>query len=427
MLSPSAVCRYENGALVCEKIPLAQLARRYGTPCYHYSAGAAAEHYRALARALAAAFGRSGKVRICYALKANGALALVRLFAGLGAGGDIVSGGEMELALAAGMKAKSLVFSGTGKSAKELAAALKEGVGQINAESEAELAMLAAWARRTGKKPPVALRVNPDIDSGGHDKITTGRLGDKFGISWREIPRLYAQMSGAVSPRGLAVHIGSQIDPAEPALARGFARLAGLARELMAAGYRVPALDLGGGLAQPDDRPPDFTGYARLAAKHFAGFDGRLIVEPGRALIARAGILLTRVILQKPARRRPFLIVDAAMNDFLRPALYGAAHPVLPLLAGRGAARAYDIAGPVCESGDILAKNVRLAGVQAGDYLAFLNTGAYGAAQASGYNMRPLTAEVLLHGEKHALIRPRLTAKAMIRRQRIPLWLAKGR
>ncbi|MGH7051594.1 MAG: diaminopimelate decarboxylase [Acetobacteraceae bacterium] len=416
--------------LLLEGVPLAAIAAALGTPTYVYSETAIRCRYAALAAALGAA---GLKAEIRYAVKANDHVAILRVLGRLGAGMDVVSEGELARALHAGIDAKRMVFSGVGKSGPELARALAAGIGQINVESAEELAELSAIASRLGQTAPVALRVNPDVDAGTHTKISTGRAQDKFGIPAGEIPSLYAHATTlpGIVPVGLAVHIGSQVMALAP-FRRSFEVLARLAGRLRAAGLPLRRLDCGGGLG---------IGYANEPAPLVAGLAGalgvscrdlglELIVEPGRWLVGHAGLLLATVIRVKPGPERPFVILDAGMNDLLRPALYEAWHGIVPLgpkNAGpqncdSGNGGRADIVGPICESADRFARDRALASLSAGDRVAILDAGAYGRVMASTYNGRPLAAEAMVSGERWATIRPRQPLEALWAEERLPDW-----
>lgn len=415
---------YRNGTLHAEGVPLDRLARAVGTPFYVYSAGGLRRTYRAYAEAFA-----DLSATICYALKANSNQAVLRVLAREGAGADVVSGGELRRALAAGIPAARVVFSGVGKTEAELADALRRGVGQINVESEPELDVLDQVARRLGKRPHVSLRVNPDVDAGTHAKITTGTHENKFGIDFATARRLFASGSRRQAHvDGLALHIGSQLTDLKP-LARAYSRVVALARELRAAGHPVARLDLGGGLGirYRDETPPAPSALARVVKKAVGDLDCALVLEPGRSIVGEAGLLVSRVIYVKDGAARRFVVVDAAMNDLLRPALYGAYHAILPARRRAGATRSVDVVGPVCESSDTFAVRRPLPPLRAGDLLAFASAGAYGSVMASTYNTRPLVPEVLVDGKRHAVVRPRIGVYALIAQDRIPAWLGLGK
>lgn len=404
------------------------LADEVGTPAYVYSAASLRRRYGALRAAADAHRGALGDALIAYAVKANSNLSVLKVLASEGAGADTVSEGEVRRALAAGIPPERIILSGVGKSDRELAFAIDTGLRQINLESAEELDRLIAVAAARGARPEVAIRVNPDIGAGGHAKITTGGGGDKFGVPVAEALALYARADASphVRPVGLACHIGSQITDLTP-LAAAFALLADMTRTLRAEGLTVERLDLGGGLGVPyDDRttPPPVEAYVEAAAQALAGLGVEAAFEPGRLLAAESGVLLSRVIqVTERGDGRRLVVLDAAMNDLIRPAMYEAFHAVVPVRPGNGAPTPCDIVGPVCETGDTFARNRPLAPVRAGDLVAFTAAGAYGAVMASEYNSRPLVPEVLVDGERRAVVRPRPTYEAMLAAEPIPDWL----
>ena len=413
--------------LHCEEVPLARIAEDVGTPVYVYASATLERHYRVFREA----FGARRDVSVAYAVKANGSLSVLSTLARLGAGADTVSEGEIRRALAAGVPASRIVFSGVGKTDAELAFALDAGVAEINVESEPELERLAALARAKGARPIVALRVNPDVGAGGHPKITTGSDANKFGISSSEAVRLYAKACSRpeLDVAGLACHIGSQITDLTP-LRAAFAAMRRLVEALRGAGLPVRRLDLGGGLGVPyfdGAEPPDPGAYAAMVLQTVGDLDVELAFEPGRLIAANAGVLLTRVIQvhERPNGRR-FLVLDGAMNDLLRPAMYDAYHAIRPVRAAEPDAPllAYDVVGPVCETGDTFARDRRLPDVQAGELVALLTAGAYGSSMASEYNSRPLAPEVLVRGAEFAVTRPRPSYEEMLGRERLAPWLA---
>jgi diaminopimelate decarboxylase len=396
-----------DGALFAEDVPLERIAAAVGTPFYAYSAATLRASYASLSAAVA-----SHGVDVYFAVKANGNTHVLAEFARLGAGMDIVSGGEMVRAIAAGTPPGRIIFSGVGKTGAEIRAALQAGLFQINVESPAELEVVADVARDLGLRAPVALRVNPDVDARTHAKITTGRKDSKFGISAPEVPALYA--AAAARPElelvGLALHIGSQIVDLAP-FRQAWATVAALVRDLRAAGQRVERLDLGGGLGIGGDgrSGPDIAEYARAIGQTVGGMGLALNVEPGRWLCGRAGVLVAKVLYLKPGDAADFAIVDAAMNDLMRPALYDARHAVATVHAPRpgGDARPVRLVGPICESSDDFGTYQDLGTLHAGDLLAFRDAGAYGAAMSSTYNSRDLIPEVLVDGEQFRVIRRR--------------------
>jgi diaminopimelate decarboxylase len=414
---------YRDGALHAEAVPLATLAETVGTPFYCYSAGAIEAAYTDFAGSLAGL-----EATVCYALKANGNLAVVRTLARLGAGADVVSGGELQIALAAGVPARKIVFAGVGKTAAEMAAGLDVGILQFNVESLPELEVLSAVASGKGVRAPVALRVNPDVDARTHQNISTGKAENKFGIDLGQVRAVIdrARALPGLALEGLAVHIGSQVTESAPYRA-AFIRLIELYRSLRDAGLPLRRLDFGGGLGitYRDETPPDLASYAALVRELTAGLDAELIFEPGRRLVGNAGVLVTRVLYVKDGAARRFVIVDAGMNDLIRPPLYDAWHDIVPVReAGPKAELApVDVVGPVCESTDTFARQRPLAPVAAGDLLAIRSAGAYCAVMASSYNCRPPAPEVLVRGAEYAVVRPRLDPAAMIAQDRLPAWL----
>ena len=417
------VYREENGSRVlhAEGVSLPAIAAQFGTPTYCYANAVLVARYRALAEAAPNAL-------VCYAVKANDTLAVIRTFARLGAGADIISGGELRGALRAGIAPDRLVFAGPGKTRDEMDLALATGVGQFNVESPAELEALDAAARAAGTRAPAALRVNPDVDAETHDKIATGRRGDKFGIDDAEIPALYARAAAleGIEPVGLAVHIGSQLSRLAPFEA-AFDRLITLVEGLRSAGHPVTRLNLGGGLGvrYRHETPPDVEAYGALVERVRQRLGVTVVIEPGRWLVAPAGVLLTRVVTVKQAGTRCWAIVDAAMNDLMRPALYDAWHAIEPVAEPASGVETVetDIAGPVCESGDVLGRGRALPPLAAGDLLAVRDVGAYGSVMASTYNGRPLPAEVMVRGDALASIRPRQDHEALLARDLVPPWL----
>jgi len=414
---------YKDDALHAEDVAVAEIAEAIGTPFYLYSAATLRRHYRVFADAFAGA-----DALIAFSVKANSNLAVLKLLAREGAGADVVSGGELRRALAAGVPAGKIVFSGVGKTVEEMTAALEAGIYQFNVESANELEALAALARRLGRTAPIALRVNPDVAAGGHEKISTGKSEDKFGVAWSEARALYARARDldGVAVKGVDVHIGSQIaslDPFEAALAK----LAELIADLRADGCAIERLDVGGGLGIPygaGEVPPHPEDYAAMIRRVAEPLGVRLIFEPGRMIAGNAGALIARVIYDKKGAARRFLIVDAGMNDLIRPALYDAYHEIAPATRRPDAPPVdYDVVGPVCETGDIFAKGRALPEMREGDLIAFMSAGAYGAAQASQYNSRPLAPEVLVDGARWAVIRKRPSFEEMTAGETAPDWI----
>ena len=413
---------YIGGGLAAGQVPLADIAAEVGTPVYVYSADAIEAAYRELETVLAPA-------RICYAMKANGNLAVLRLLAGLGAGADVVSEGELRRALAAGIAPEKIVFSGVGKTDAEIEAALREGILQINVESAPELRSLSGIAASLGRTASVAVRINPDVDAGTLDQISTGRKTDKFGVAWTEAPALFRAAAAlpGLSMDGIAVHIGSQLGELEP-YRRAFRRVAELVRVLRADGAQIQRLDLGGGfgIRYRDETPLPLAGYARVVEEEVGGLGCEIVVEPGRRLVGPAGLLLARVVAVKETPERRFVIVDAGMNDLVRPMMYGAWHDILPLDAPPAGAdyRPADVVGPVCETTDKFADGRMLPPLEAGDLVAFCEAGAYGAVMSSTYNGRPLVPEVLVRGSRFDVVRARPSFEESLALERLPDWLA---
>jgi diaminopimelate decarboxylase len=409
--SPSAAFDYRGGELCAERVPLARIAALFGTPCYVYSRAAVEGNYRAFDRSLAGL-----PHLVCYAMKANGNLALLDLLARAGCGFDIVSGGELARVLAAGGDPAKVVFSGVGKREDEMRSALAAGIHCFNVESAAELERLAAVAGSMGKAAPVSFRVNPDVDARTHPYISTGLKENKFGVPFGEALALYRRAASlsSIAVRGIDIHIGSQITDLEP-YREAAEKVLVLVDRLAADGIRLAHVDLGGGLGirYRDEVPVALDAYAAMLRSLFRGRHETLLFEPGRRLVGDAGMLLTRVVYLKPGGARDFAIVDAAMNDLLRPALYDAWHPIHPVRQGDdGERRRWDIVGPVCESADFLAHERDLA-LREGDLLAVGAAGAYAMAMSSNYNARPRAAEVVVDGERAHLVRPRETIESL--------------
>ena len=408
---------YRQGTLCVESLPLTQIAERFGTPCYVYSRAALTAACEAYRTALA---GRSA--RLCYAVKANSNLAVLALFARLGTGFDIVSGGELARVLAAGGEPGSVIFSGVGKSREEMRAALTAGIGCFNVESESELMALAEVAGGMGRRAPVALRVNPDVDAKTHPYISTGLRNNKFGIAFEDALPLYLRAAALpqIEIRGIACHIGSQLlDPAPAAEAAQ--KLLDLTDALAARGIVLADIDLGGGMGirYRDEAAPTVAEYLAPMLELFKGRRERLVFAPGRSLVGNAGVLLTRVEVVKHGAEKSFAVIDAAMNDLMRPALYDAWHDILAVQARGGEERLYEVVGPVCESGDFLGHGRSLALVE-GDLLAVMSAGAYGMAMSSNYNTRPRAAEVLVDGAQAHLIRRRERVEELYALESIP-------
>jgi diaminopimelate decarboxylase len=404
---------YRNGLLSAEQVPLDDIARRFGTPCYVYSGAAIRSAFGEYARALA---GRDALV--CYSVKANSNLAVLALLARLGAGFDIVSGGELARVVAAGGDPRKTLFSGVGKSEAEIVYALQQEIGCINLESEAELGRVDRVAGGLGPPAPVAFRVNPDIDARTHPYISTGLRENKFGVPHEEALRLYGLAAAlpGIEAVGIGCHIGSQLTRSAP-YAEAAARIAALADRLLGMGIRLRHIDIGGGIGirYQDESPEPIGSFLDGALGVLAGRREAVIVDPGRSVVGNAGVLLTRVEYVKPR----FLVVDAAMNDLIRPALYGAWHDVKTVRESAPAADVCDIVGPVCESGDFIAKGRRLAAAE-GDLLAVMSAGAYGMTMSSNYNSRPRAAEVLVEGAQAHLVRSRESVEQLFALERVP-------
>jgi diaminopimelate decarboxylase len=419
---------YRNGRLYIEDVAIENLAAAVGTPVYVYSTATLQRHYRVFAGAL-----NGLDAVVCYAVKANSNVAVIRTLANLGAGADVVSGGELRAALIAGVPADRIVFSGVGKSRNEMAAALNAGVMQINVESEPELETLSDVAVSLGVVAPIAIRINPDVDAHTHAKITTGRIENKFGIEWTAAHRIFsrAREMPAIRVNGVAVHIGSQLTDLKP-FREAFHRLRDLVAMLRADRHDIRILDLGGGLGIPygnEQAPiplPD--AYADVVKATVGDLCCRLVFEPGRLLVGNAGALITRIIYVKEGATRTFVVADAAMNDLLRPTLYNAYHAIVPVSEPPLGAKTLDVdvVGPICETGDTFATRRPLPPMAAGDLLAIRTAGAYGAVMASSYNTRPLVPEVLVNDTLFEVIRERVSVDDLLARQRIPSWLDKS-
>jgi diaminopimelate decarboxylase len=416
---------YRDGMLHAEGVSLASLADSVGTPFYCYSTATLERHYKVFAGAFA-----DVPSLVCYAMKANSNQAVLKTLAKLGCGADVVSGGELQRARAAGIPANKIMFSGIGKSERELALALDENILCVNVESEPELDLLSSIAASKGRSAPVSIRVNPDVDAKTHAKIATGKSENKFGIPISRARAVYAQAAKlpGVKVAGVDMHIGSQIIELKP-FDDAFALLSGFVRTLRADGHAISHVDLGGGLGIPyrdgNEPPPHPDEYAAVVKRSTRDLGCTLIFEPGRLIVGNAGVLLTRVIDVKRGEAKTFVIVDAAMNDLVRPTLYDAHHDIWPVAEPDGAAPRVtaDVVGPVCESGDFLALDRDMVAPRPGDLLAIMSAGAYGAVQAGTYNTRALVPEVLVRDADWALVRPRLEVDALIALDRLPAWL----
>jgi diaminopimelate decarboxylase len=405
---------YRDRALTLDGVDLAGVAEAAGTPCYVYSAAAILENYRAYDRAFGGA-----PHKVCYAVKANGNLSVLRLLAGEGAGFDIVSGGELFRVLKAGGDPAKVVFSGAGKTAREVDEALEAGILAFNSESEPELALIDSLAHRRGVRARVALRVNPDVNASTHAYISTGSKAAKFGVDIGEAEAIYerARTLPNLVLDGVSCHIGSQLLDAQPPL-RAADHVMDLVRRLRGRGFAISHVDFGGGLGvayRPGDAPPAIAEFVAALCARAAGMDLEILIEPGRSIVADAGVLLTRVLYRKKTGDKEFVIVDAAMNDLIRPALYQAHHEILPARGGRPLSLRADVVGPVCESGDFLARDRELPEVLPGDVLAVCTAGAYGFVQASTYNARPRPPEVMIEDGGWRVVRARETYEDLIR------------
>ncbi|MEM7663682.1 MAG: diaminopimelate decarboxylase [Pseudomonadota bacterium] len=415
---------YRNGSLHCEAVDLADIVETVGTPLYVYSTATLQRH----AQVIAGVFDGLDCL-IAYSVKANGNIGVLSTLAAEGYGADVVSAGELRRAQTAGIPSNRIVFSGVGKTRDEMAYALGEGIHQFNVESAAELEALSEVGEQIGKRAPVALRVNPDVAAGGHPNISTGKQGDKFGVPWGQAKSLYTRMKElpGVEAVGVDVHIGSQIGDLEP-MEAAFRKTVGLAEQLRQAGHDITRIDLGGGLGIPytaGDTPAPPDAYANMIRSVIGDLPVQIILEPGRVIAGNAGILITKALYHKEAPDRTFLIVDAGMNDLMRPALYSAHHDVLPVSEPKPnmPMQTVDIVGPICESTDKFASARTMPKIDAGQSIAFLSAGAYGAVLSSQYNARPLVPEVLVNDRDYAVIRRRPTFEEMIELERVPDWL----
>ncbi len=414
---------YIDGILHAEGVPLNGVAEDAGTPTYVYSTATLVHHYRTFADAFA-----GQNATVCYAIKANSNQAVITTLAREGAGADVLSEGELRRAIEAGISPAKIVFSGVGKSRHEIALALEVGVGQINVESEPELTLISEVAQATGTTAAIAIRVNPDVDARTHEKIATGRKENKFGIDLSRAPEIYARAATlpGIEVVGVAVHIGSQLTELSP-FADAFSLVAEQVVTLRRAGHDIRRLDLGGGLGIPyrDETPPTPSAYAALIREKTRHLNIEVVLEPGRMITGNAGILLTRVLYVKKGEAKSFAVVDAGMNDLMRPAIYDAWHGIVPVNEpAPGAPReTLDVVGPVCETADIFGRDRALPMLESDDLLAIRSAGAYGAVMASTYNTRPLVAEVLVKDDAYTVIRPRQKVAELLAMDRIPKWL----
>lgn len=413
---------YRGGVLHAEGVAIPEIAAAVGTPFYLYSTATLLRHFRVFRDALP-----EGSL-VAYAVKANGNLAVIETLAREGAGADVVSEGELRRALAGGVPPERIIFSGVGKTARELGFALDTGIFQINVESEPELEALSALAASKGVTAYIAIRVNPDVDARTHAKISTGKGENKFGVPIDRMPDLARRCAGLPGIRltGVAVHIGSQITELAP-MEAAYVKVLDMTAQLRAAGHDISRADFGGGLGVPyvmnEAHPPSPAEYGAMVGRISAGKNLKLTFEPGRLIVANAGILVSQVVYVKHGASRDFLVLDAGMNDLIRPAMYDAHHDLIPVVTSGRAERAYDLVGPVCETGDTFARGRTVPAFEAGELAAILTAGAYGAAQASEYNTRPLVAEAMVNGSDWAIVRPRPTYEEMLGRDRLPTWL----
>ncbi len=411
--------RRERGGVFCEGVALEQIAESAGTPAYVYSRAAIEGAYRGLDRALTHALG-STRHTICYAVKANSNLSVLRLLARMGSSFDIVSGGELERLRRAGVPARRIVFSGVGKTREEIREGLRAGIFLFNVESPAELELLAREASRIGRRAPASIRVNPDVAAGAHPHIATGRKHHKFGVDWEQARKLYLayRKSKSIEWCGIGSHLGSQVLSLAP-YRQALAKLSFYVRDLAAHDVPLRFLDMGGGLGvrYTTEKPPTYDAYAQALAKQTRGLGCHLLVEPGRSIVAQAGVLLMRVLYTKETRGKMFVVTDAAMNDFMRPSLYGATHPITAVAEGHSGEKMRNVAivGPVCETGDVFLDSWPMGNVEDGDVLALWGAGAYGSVMTSNYNSRRRPAEVMVEGKKFRIIRKRETTADIMR------------
>ncbi|NVK19023.1 MAG: diaminopimelate decarboxylase [Methylocystaceae bacterium] len=413
--------QYKNGELYAEDVALTKIAEEVGTPFYVYSQATLERHYQVFADAV-----KGLDATICFAVKANSNISVIKALSDLGAGADVVSVGELKRALKAGVPADKIVFSGVGKSRSDLAFAVKTGIRQINVESEEELVVLSEVATELDARMPIVLRVNPDVDAKTHEKISTGKSDNKFGIDWTRAVEVYqraSNMSG-VSPKGLACHIGSQLVDLEPFRA-AFRRMKEMVGELRGLGLDVSRVDLGGGLGIPYEEvdTPLPVEYGKLVVEELGDLDVEFEFEPGRMIAGNAGILVSEVLYVKQAPKKTFAVIDAAMNDLMRPSLYSAYHAIVPVIeADDGEKITYDVVGPICETGDTFAKDRDLPKLASGDLVAFRTAGAYGATMSNTYNSRALIPEVMVRGDQYAIIRKRIDIEALMDLESLADW-----
>jgi len=414
---------YRQGEIHAEDLPLSKIAGEVGTPFYCYSTATLIRHYNVFCAAFP-----GDDFLLCYSVKANSNQAILKTLAKQGSGADVVSGGELRRALRAGIPAEKIVFSGVAKTMQEMTYALEQGIFQFNVESVAELDELNRVALAMGRVAAIAFRINPDVDARTHAKISTGKSENKFGIPLSRARQIYASAAElpAIRVQGVDIHIGSQLTDLEP-FAQAFRRIVSLVGDLRADGHDISVLDLGGGLGIPYDRastkPPLPLEYGEMVRRIIGPLGCRILIEPGRLLVGNAGILITKVIYVKQGADRQFLIIDAAMNDLVRPSLYDAYHEIVPAVESSGPLMSYDVVGPICETGDTFARARDLPELKSGDLVMIRSAGAYGAVMSSTYNTRPLVPEVLVKGGDFAIVRPRPTYDEIIGLDKIPEWL----
>ena len=414
---------YKNGVLHAEDVDLQVLAAEVGTPFYCYSTATLERHFRVMNDAF-----KDTDHLLCYAMKANSNQAVIKTMAALGAGMDVVSEGELRRALAAGVPARKIVFSGVGKTAREMAYALREGIACFNVESEPELELLSSVAQRVGQRASVSIRVNPDVDAKTHAKISTGKADNKFGITYLRASEVYARAAALpnIDVTGVDMHIGSQITELSP-FEQAFKLMAELVTRLKSEGHNIRHLDLGGGLGVPyrgdNDIPPHPDEYAAMVKRTLGHLGLKYMLEPGRMIVGNAGIMVSRVIYVKENEGKVFVVQDGAMNDLIRPTLYDAYHEILAVEESRNeTSQEADVVGPVCETGDYFAKSRRLPKLSQGDLMAIMTAGAYGAVQSGTYNTRPLIPEILIKGDQFAVVRPRQTYEELIGLDHLAPW-----
>ncbi|MCR9214145.1 MAG: diaminopimelate decarboxylase [Proteobacteria bacterium] len=413
---------YRNGELHAEEVPLREIAEAVGTPFYCYSTATLIRHYKVFSGAFDGV-----NALVCYALKANSNLAVIRTLAEQGSGADVVSEGELRRALEAGVAPEKIVFSGVGKTPDEMRYALEVGIHQFNVESEPEVRVLSDVATSMGVSAPITFRVNPDVDAKTHAKISTGKAENKFGVPWQDASRIYAEAAAlpGIEIKGVDVHIGSQLTDLEP-YKNAFNRVRDLVQQLRSEGHDITRVDLGGGLGIPYDGniPPEPAAYASVALEAIGNLGCQVIFEPGRLIVGNAGVLVSEVIYVKQATERKFIILDAAMNDLIRPAMYDGFHQIDPIREDQklGTYGPADVVGPVCETGDTFARERDMPQLADGDLVAFRSAGAYGAVMASTYNTRPLVPEVLVNGDQYAVIRARPSLEELLNLDILPPW-----